>query len=250
MTSQNETGLLSIMIPNYNYGTYIAKAIESVVRQDYESIELVIVDDGSTDNSLEVVQGCLPTTKDLARVEVLPAQKNQGKLAAINRAMHHIHGEYCIILDADDYLSSGYARRCIGELSRAHSEDPSIGFVYTDCNLISEDGNWLDRGRSVAFDPRLLAQYSFIPEPAVVLTRAMVEAGVFDETIRKGTKHHKWQRIVDNGWNGLHIAEPLFYYRMHRGNLSGIGKRVIGEIERGQRGERILSGYWPVGQRG
>jgi hypothetical protein len=74
----------------------------------------------------------------------------------------------------------------------------------------------------------------------------VLEAGPYDETIRKGTKHHKWKRIVANGWRGLHIPEPLFSYRMHEGNLSGIGKRVIAEVEQGVGGERILSGYWPL----
>jgi len=119
-------------------------------------------------------------------------------------------------------------------------------FVYTDCQLISETGEQLDRGRSTAFNPELIKQYSFIPEPAVVLTKVMHEAGPFDESIRRGTKHHKWQRIINNGWVGYHIAEPMFSYRMHTGNLSGIGRRVIGEIENGNNGERILSGYWPT----
>ena len=132
------------------------------------------------------------------------------------------------------------------DLEEARAEDPSIAFLYTDCSLIAQDGSELDRGKSAAFDPALLERFSFVPEPALCLAAPVLEAAPYDETIRKGTKHHKWKKIVANGWMGKHLAEPLFCYRMHEGNLSGIGKRVIGEVESGIGGERILSGYWPL----
>ena len=52
--------------------------------------------------------------------------------------------------------------------------------------------------------------------------------------------------VLGLGWWGKHIAEPLFYYRMHDANISGIGKAVLAEVARGQNGHRILSGYWPT----
>ncbi|MFB3077018.1 MAG: hypothetical protein ACE1Y4_03335, partial [Lysobacterales bacterium] len=107
-----------------------------------------------------------------------------------------------------------------------------------------ESGNPIDYGRSTTFKRSLVEKLSFLPEPALILTRAFKEVMPFDETIRVATKHHKWCRVVNNGWTGYHIAEPLFYYRMHLNNLSGIGKRIISEAEKGEYGERILSGYW------
>ncbi len=241
--------LLSVIIPNRNYARFIADAIASVAYQDYSPIELVIVDDASTDDSLKVIDACLEATDGLERTEVVAVESNVGKLGAINRVLDKITGEYCIILDSDDYLLPGYARQCIDRLVAARRHDERIGFVYTDCNLVAADGRVLDRGKSAGFDPARLAKYSYIPEPGVVLTRALTEAGPFDETIRRGTKHHKWLRIVGNGWTGLHIAEALFCYRMHDSNLSGIGKRITAEVMNGHRGERILSGYWPTEMR-
>lgn len=240
------TGLLSVIIPSYNYGRYIPHAIESVIAQDYGPIEIIVIDDGSTDGSQAIVQEIFDRTDRFERASVITLEENRGKLGAINVGMQEITGEYLIILDADDRLDSDYVSRCIAELKASQKKDQRIAFVYTDCHLISESGETLDRGRSTAFDPELIKQYSFIPEPALVMASIMHEAGPFDETIRRGTKHHKWQRIINNGWWGHHISEPMFAYRMHGDNISGIGRRVIGEIENGHGGERILSGYWPT----
>lgn len=246
MTHATDDGMLSVIIPNHNYGRFVAETIASVARQTYGPVELVVVDDASTDGSADIIRKALDAAGTLAGSHLVALGENVGKLGAINRALGLVRGKYLIILDSDDLLTPGYAERTIAELERARATDPTIAFVYTDCLLISEAGEALDRGKSAPFDPALLERYSFVPEPAVCLAAAVLEAAPYDEAIRKGTKHHKWKRIVANGWNGLHLAEPLFCYRMHDKNLSGIGKRVIAEVERGEGGERILSGYWPL----
>ena len=238
--------LLTVMIPNYNYAPYIAQAMESVAAQDYAPIELIVVDDASTDDSATVIRQTAEKLTNLARVETIILPENRGKLGAMNRALPEMKGDYLIILDSDDFLTPGYATRCIADLEAARQDDPKIGFVYTDCNLTAADGTYIDHGKSTAFLPELLEQYSFIPEPALCLTKIVTDAGPYDEAIRKGTKHHKWTRIVGNGWWGHYIPEPLFHYRMHACNLSSIGRRVLDEVDDGKRGERILSGYWPT----
>lgn len=246
MMNGNSQNLLSVLIPNHNYGTFIAEAIASVCDQSYSPIELVVVDDGSTDDSIAVIEAALADADNLHRVEFMALKENIGKLGAMNASLDKLCGEYCIILDADDRLEPGYAERCIAEIKAGQKEDPHLGFVYSDCLLMDKGGKIIERGRSTPFDKDLLQQYSYVPEPALMMTRALLEIAPMDETIRVATKHHKWLRIVENGWTGKHIAEPLFYYRMHDRNLSGIGKRVITEVEAGRRGERILSGYWPT----
>lgn len=246
LTDATPSGLLSVVMPNYNYGRFVGEAIASVARQSHAPIDLIVVDDASTDNSVEAIRAALDKAGNLHETKLIALDENVGKLGAINRALPHVHGDYLVILDSDDELTPDYAARTIAELEKARAEDESIGFLYTDCMLISQTGELLDRGKSTAFDAQLLDRFSFVPEPAMCLAGPVLEAAPYDETIRKGTKHHKWKRIVANGWNGRHLAEPLFHYRMHDQNLSGIGKRVIDEVERGEGGERILSGYWPL----
>ncbi len=245
-TSSEGQPLLTVLIPNRNYGRFLGRAIGSVVEQTYRSIELIVIDDGSTDGSVAVAERELAAVSGLERVELKALGCNRGKLGALNTVADDIRGEYLITLDADDWLAPDYASRCISELRRGRMSDRSLGFVYSDCTLVDVDGRYIDRGRSVAFDRELVGRLSFLPEPAVMLAQSFIEIMPFDETIRVATKHHKWCRVVANGWTGHHIAEPLFFYRMHEQNMSGIGRRVISESADGKHGERILSGYWQL----
>lgn len=240
--------LLTVVIPNYNYGCYLQHAIDSVIAQDYGPIELIVVDDGSTDNSVAIAGSRLNSQNRLHRARLIALEQNRGKLGALNAALEETNGRYFIILDADDWLAPNYASRCISELRQGQLRDKSLGFVYTDCKLVDVCEQFIDRGRSTPFDRDLVGRLSFLPEPALTMTAAIREAAPFDETIRRATKHHKWCRIVANGWTGHYLAEPLFFYRMHTQNMSGIGQRVINESENGNQGERILSGYWQVGR--
>lgn len=240
------TPLLTVVIPNYNYGRYLGRAIDSVIEQDYYPIELIVVDDGSSDDSIAVARARLESQTTLYGGRLLALERNRGKLAALNAAIDEINGHYLIILDSDDWLAPNYASRCIRELRLRKANNESVGFIYTDCNLVDASEVIIDRGRSTPFDRNLVGRLSFLPEPALTLTSAFKQAAPFDETIRVGTKHHKWCRIVANGWTGQYLAEPLFYYRMHSQNMSGIGRRVMVEAENGGQGERILSGYWQV----
>ncbi len=244
MTNTFKNNLLTVLIPNYNYGEYIGKAIDSIFAQDYPAIELIIVDDGSTDDSVAEIQKKIKKNNRLNRFELVVLEQNRGKLGAINAAHDRLTGEFLITLDADDWLSPGYASRCIAELRKRRLRDPSLGFIYSDCRLVDDTGKPINYGRSTTFKRSLVEKLSFLPEPALILTRAFKEVMPFNEAIRVATKHHKWCRVVNNGWTGYHIAEPLFYYRMHSNNLSGIGQRIISEAEKGEYGERILSGYW------
>lgn len=245
-STQIRDDLLTVVIPNYGYGCYIQHAIDSVVAQDYGPIELIVVDDGSEDESISVAEKALSNQDQLHRHQIIALGENRGKLAALNTALQETLGHYFLILDSDDWLDSGYASRCIAELQAARLRDDSIGFVYTDCNLVGVDGEHIDRGRSTDFEAERVRRLSFLPEPALTLTRAIRSAAPFDETIRRATKHHKWRQIVAKGWTGHYLPEPLFFYRMHNRNMSGIGERVMSEAESGTRGERILSGYWQV----
>ncbi len=239
--------LLSVVIPNHNYGRFVGEAIASIAGQSYRPIELIVVDDASTDNSVEMIEKAFSEHGDaLVSTRLIALKDNVGKLGALNRALEHVRGKYFIILDSDDILKPEYVERTITELENARKEDDTIAFLYTDCMLINQEGEELDRGKSTGWDPALLERYSFVPEPATCLAGPVLDAAPYDEAIRKGTKHHKWKKIVTAGWNGRHLPEPLFCYRMHDANLSGIGKRVIGEVESGIGGERILSGYWPL----
>ncbi len=248
-TSENfhclESPRVCVVIPNHNYGRFIESSIESVNLQTHQPLDLVVVDDGSTDDSLGKIKSALGHVTGPHRKALLQVQTpNQGKLAALNAVQKHIQAPFMLTLDADDRLEPNYVEQCLEVLLRERAKDPAVAMVYTDCLLVDEAGAPIDNGSSTAFDKEKLQTLSYIPEPALCLSKAVLEVMPFDPSIRVGTKHHKWLRMVANGWIGVHLPQPLFHYRMHDGNLSGIGKRVLKEVEAGSRGERILSGYW------
>lgn len=235
---------VGVLVPNYNYARFIAETLRSVLEQSYPLLDVIVVDDGSSDDSAAVIERCLARFGGERRTAFYRQPVNGGKLAALNAVMHEITAPYMLTLDADDQLEPLYIERCLQTLIEARAEDPQVAMVYSDCQLIDKAGEFIDHGRSTAFDADKLQTMSYIPEPALCLSEACLEVMPFDPRIRVGTKHHKWLRMVARGWRGLHIAEPLFRYRMHDQNLSSIGRRVMKEIESGQLGERILSGYW------
>lgn len=240
----DDTPRVSVIIPNHNYGRYIAATLESVRLQTHQPLDVVVVDDGSKDESVAVIESALAKFTGERRTKFFRNSPNAGKLAALNSVMHEITAPYKLTLDADDQLEPEYIARCLQVLMEARRSDPRVAIVYSDCLLIDENGAVIDRGRSTAFDAEKLKTMSYIPEPALCLSEVCLGVMPFDTGIKVGTKHHKWLRMVKQGWTGLHVPEPLFRYRMHDRNLSGIGARVLAETESGARGERILSGYW------
>jgi glycosyltransferase involved in cell wall biosynthesis len=237
--------LASVLIPNYNYEQYLEKSLESVVSQSFQDIELVIVDDGSSDNSRELITQIVEKHKDrFQSVQTFFLEKNYGKIHALNLGISKLKGSIVTILDSDDYLADNFLTYTIEKLVELNKADPDVAFVYSDCWLVDFAGTLISQGRSNEFDHVLLKTASYIPECAPTFTSVIKSILPLDTGIRIGTKHHKWRRIVAGGWKGVYLNSPLFYYRMHHGNLSGIGKKVLNEIGKTNPEARILSGYW------
>jgi len=117
--------LVSIIITSYNYGRYLSEAIESVLKQTYQNIEIIVVDDGSTDN-----------TKNIAKRYPVRYfyQANQGVATARNNGIKRSDGEFFLCLDADDKLLPDYIRKTV----KVMMETPNIGFVLTGSKIWNE----------------------------------------------------------------------------------------------------------------
>lgn len=220
--------LVSVIIPNHNYAEYLAKAIDSVVRQTWNELELIVVDDGSQDDSVSLIRELKAQNEHRFKAFIVISMPcNRGKLAALNAANCAISGETVLVLDADDYLHPEFITRVANHLTESRIRDVRCAFAYTDCVLVDPLGVVIGHGTAGPFDERRLKSNSYIPECGLTLTDVFREASPFDERIRVGTKHHKWLKMVNAGWTGSHLAEEIFYYRMHNRNLSGIGNRIL-----------------------
>ena len=95
---------ISVIVPVYNAETYLPQCIESILRQDYEDLELLLVDDGSSDKSVPI---CEEYGRRSEKIRVL-AQKNSGVSAARNKGIENAKGDYIVFVDADDYLPESF----------------------------------------------------------------------------------------------------------------------------------------------
>lgn len=248
MTARDVNSVTAIVC-NYNYGGFIYETLESLARQTHRPERLIIVDDGSEDASHTVIDEFLDTRGDLfTHCHFIRNKINAGKLACLNDALPLIDTRFSIIVDADDFVPEHAIETLLASFHGARKKAPDVGFVYSDSYLVDVDGEVIGRGRSAEWSRQMLATHSYIPECALTLSSALKAAGPFDETIRVATKHHKWTRIADAGWTGQYVSEPLFFYRMHDGNMSGIGRSVLAEDDDTGRKDRLLSGYWRVAE--
>lgn len=116
------TPLVSIIVPVYNTEKYISECLHSLIQQSYSHIEIIAVDDGSTDNSLKILNDISAKDK---RLKVF-SQPNQGVSAARNLALSKATGEYIMFVDADDWIDSSTIEECLQTIG-----DTDICFLHT-----------------------------------------------------------------------------------------------------------------------
>ncbi|MFH1453394.1 MAG: glycosyltransferase [Armatimonadota bacterium] len=205
---------VSVIIPVYNAEKYIKRTIQSVLDQTYTDYEIIVVDDGSTDYSKEV----LSSYGDKVRYFY---QKNSGVSAARNRAIREAKGEYIALLDQDDLWYSQRLEKQIALLDKR----PDTGIVYADCNYIDAEDKVLlrlfEKGRSYSgkvFEQ--LAIDNFIPIPTVLIKKEILDkTGLFLEDYTFAEEYDLFLRIARNH-NVEFIDEVLAGYRIHDTNLS------------------------------
>lgn len=128
--SMNNTYKLSVIIPAFNYAHLLLQALESVFQQNEEQVQVCVVNDGSTDNTADVIQPYLNSTTLKEGRFIYLEQKNQGPSAARNNGIAHVKGEYVLFLDADDALEDGALKEIINFLTNKPEADFLIGGHY------------------------------------------------------------------------------------------------------------------------
>lgn len=127
---------VSVIIPAYNVEDYIDKAINSILEQTYENVELIVVNDGSTDNTLKVISAY----SNIKNVKIL-TQKNAGVSKARNRGIEHATGEYCVFLDGDDWVDKRLIEKMIDAVISYRNDGNEGTFLLAEnCHFIMTDG--------------------------------------------------------------------------------------------------------------
>jgi glycosyltransferase involved in cell wall biosynthesis len=202
--------LVSIVIPSYNHARYLAAAIDSVLAQDYPRVELIVIDDGSTDGSsaiLERYRGRLHGE----------TQPNRGQAATMNRGWRMSRGEILAYLSADDTLAPNAVSTSINSLKR-HAD---AALVYCDFNLMDPGGAVVRRVRTPDFRYEdMVAELVCHPGPGAFFRRAAFEkTGEWSSRYRQYGDYDFWLRLALQG-PFVHIPEVLAAFRVHPGSQS------------------------------
>ena len=112
--SSSAAPLVSVIMPVYNHGRYVAEALLSIVRQDWRPLEIIVIDDGSKDNSLEVLHDTVAKLPQETGLSIhVSGRENRGAHVTLNEGLDLARGEYVGILNSDDYYFPGRIRGCV-----------------------------------------------------------------------------------------------------------------------------------------
>lgn len=220
MTMSSNLGpnpLVSVVIPNFNYGRFLEDCIRSVLNQTYANVEIILVDDGSTDNSLEIA------SKYSDSIHIL-TQSNQGVNAARNLGIAKSRGDFIALCDSDDYWEPHKLEMQINKFY----EDYKVGLVY--CNVITIN----HQGQKISQKPALHCgdiSLKFIEKPTqalivngpstAVFKRALVYPKLlFDPILRGNGEDWDFFRRVSQLTTVQYVAKPLVFVREHGQNRS------------------------------
>ncbi|MHB8643780.1 MAG: glycosyltransferase family 2 protein [Gaiellaceae bacterium] len=198
---------VSIVTPSYNQAQFLEETIVSVLEQDYPDIEYVVVDDGSTDGSLEIARSYE------SRLQKLVVQENAGQVAAINRGFGHVSGALMAYVNSDDTLLPG----AVSEMVAEFEADPGLALVYGDAlytDAMSSRNGYLT---SRAWDPPAMVRNcdNHVVQPSSMWTRRAWElGGPFDERAYYYFDFEFYLRLSEHG-SAKHVAKPWSTYRLH-----------------------------------
>jgi glycosyltransferase involved in cell wall biosynthesis len=210
--------LVSVVIPTFNYRAYVAQAVESALAQTYPHVEVIVVDDGSTDDTREVL------APYVERVSYM-YQENQGLSAARNTGIRAARGKWVALLDSDDLWHPRKLEMQMAYLTR----HPEVGLVATDNLRSLEDGWPASLGAAGEGVPVTLQQLAvrarFGPSSVVIRKDCFDRVGLFDPALRSCEDRDMWIRIASH-FPIVKLQGPLWWYRSHEGSMTRSMQRM------------------------
>jgi len=204
--SEAQLPLVSIVTPAYNQADFLPETIESVLAQDYPRIEYIVIDDGSTDETPEILN------RYTGRL-LWESHANRGQTATINKGWERSHGEIITWLNSDDTYLPGAVSKAVDYFQK----HPSIDIVYGDTLLTNADGSPIERMKAAEFNyHELVAKcHNPIPQPSAFIRRSVMEdVGLLDPFYYYFMDWDFWLRAgIDH--TIAYFPELLSTYRLH-----------------------------------
>lgn len=205
MTPTGARPLVSIVVPCFDYGRFLPEALESACAQSDADVEVLVVDDGSADDTPEIAAAFGERVRYLRR-------PHGGLARARNAGAAVCRGELVIFLDADDRLDPDYVARCRAAL------EPGLAFVYTQVRYF---GDREGVSRRPEFDLELLKRGNYIHASALIRTE-LVRRHPYDPRLGPGWEDWDFYlTLAERGHRGRLLDEPLLHYRRHAASLTG-----------------------------
>ncbi len=210
--------LVTVYITNYNYGSFIKEAIESVLNQSFQDFEIIIIDDGSTDNSKSIIESYSGHQK----IKII-FQQNKGLNITNNIALRVAQGKYIMRLDADDYLD----KNALLVMTNILEKDVSLGLVFPDYYIVDVKGEILSLEKRHDFDKEV----SLLDQPAhgactMIRKKFLQMIGGYDEQYRCQDGYELWIKFTTK-FKVTNTDTALFYYRRHGSNLTTNENRIL-----------------------
>ncbi len=206
--------LVSVVIATYNMAQFLPQAIDSILAQTWENLEVIVVDDGSTDNTSEIMAAYSEEPK-----VIYIKNKNQGQPKAKNCGIKRASGNFIAFCDADDLWEPFKL-----DVQMPHFADPAVGVVYSEVSNIDENNNRYTRpANEVRHSGQVTNQLlleNFVPFGTSVIRRECIEKnGIFDEEFRMGIDWDLWLRYSLD-WKFAYTPERTYVYRIWSGQMS------------------------------
>ena len=203
---------VSVIIPTYNRANLVAKAIKSVLSQTYQDFEIIVIDDGSTDNTEEIIR----SFKDKRVKYIKKYKENKGSSVARNIGIKVARGKYIALLDSDD---EWLPEKLDKQIKVLQSESPEVGVVYSNLCYIDENGKSMNKLRNPKKEGYIyedLFGKNCVGTPSTVLIRkeCFHQVGLFDDLLNAMEDWDMWIRIAKYYRFAL-IKVPLVKYRLH-----------------------------------
>ena len=217
--------LVSVIVPMYNAAEFIEEALTSIVESNYRPIEVVVMDDGSTDNSLSVAQRF---AEQHPEIKVLQ-QTNRGASAARNNAIRQSHGEYILPVDADNKIDPRYIEEAVAVLAQR----PEVRVVACRADFFGErTGEWI----TAPFSKELLARKNMIDTCAMYRRVDWDKTSGYMETCAAREDWDMWLSLFEQGGEFVRLPEIRMHYRIRGGSKRiqdrALKRKLIVEINR------------------
>ena len=209
-----EKSLISIIMPAYNCKRYIKEAINSVIAQTYQFWELIVIDDGSKDDTVRMVEE-LSNKED--RIRFYKNKKNQGVSATRNRGISLANSEWIAFLDSDDMWETSKL-----EKQMLISEQTGAEFMFTGSSYVNENGDYYQGKFEV---PTKVTYKKLRTHNVISCSSVLIKKHFFKDIKMENDDMHEdyavWLRILKTGVCAYGINEPLLIYRISRNSKSG-----------------------------